>query len=984
MIRNSARILTVLVLSLALASFAVAQRQTGSVAGKTVDSEGLPLPGAIVTLEGPSLMGTLTYTTSDSGDFRFPSVPPGQDYVVTIELPGFNILKRGGIIVSVGKTVSLTITMEEATIEEEVTVVAATPTIDVKSSKVSVNYDSEMIQNVPLRRDFYDVIKTAPGIISEETDFHRSFVSHGGTVRSNQVAMDGMTLNDPSVGTNMVGMPFDVFEEFEFELGAHPAEVGQTEGAYVNIVTKSGGNRFSGMLMAYFYNDSMVKPLIPASEAEAVGLAEPTGYKNWQDYSGTLGGPFIKDKLWFFANVRHTDRTLQAESLISGVVDMPRTEWNTFLKLTFKPTGALQFTGMWSYKNWDAPYLPDFGLGYYQEVTTVPSIDGAKDHSIQFMVNWIPSQNTFFDIRFNYFYDVDPWRFHPDLDPNTPTAYDLVTGAYTGAPRFNEDYTNKYWKAQASATHYADDFLGGDHEFKIGAEYQNADFVWDWYKKNWDYQLLADGDKWSLGYGVGLLYAMTAGAEKGDTAPGTDSWKLSAFIQDSWTIGDRLTLNIGLRYDESHGTVLGGTFLPAGSTSPVLTMLAPNIFREQNIPDEKDIMVWKDFSPRIGAVFDVFGDGTTSIKASWSRYNEVMMSQYFSKMTPVYPDLYGALWIDLNLNKEYDTTDFYQTLYSPLEPENFDLDDLLDPNMKSPYSTEFIVGIEREIFKDFSLGITYTYKNKGRIVEDVDWLRGINPDNGNWVAYTVSEPGWDAEFGTADDADITVYAVKAGAEELRYVFTNPEGAERKYHGVDFIFQKRMANRWQLLGSVTLSKFEGNLGAGYGDTWGFSGGSDSPNWFVNRYGRLDFDRPVQIKLQGTVLLPLDFALSAFYFHFSGEPWGRQLRIYFPPDPAYDAANPPFTEVQAEAPGERRRRSRNNIDMRLEKSFTFGSFGRLGIYLDVVNVLGENWFDINEDPGGWILPDGSFQQWPVYGDHYGANGLRVYKVSARFTF
>ena len=938
MIRNSVKIFLVLLFCFAVATFTLAQRQTGSIFGKTTDKEGVPLPGVTVTLSGPALMGTLSYTTADSGDFRFPSVPPGSDYVLTVELTGFKTLKSGGIIVSVGKTVAINITMEEAAIEEEVTVVAATPTVDVRSSKVSVNYDAELIANVPLRRDFYDVITTAPGIISEETDFHRSFVSHGGTVRSNQVAMDGMTLNDPAVGTNMVGMPFDVFEEFEFELGAHPAEVGQTEGAYVNIITKSGGNTFHGQVIAYYYNESMVKPLIPEPEAQAVGLESPKGYKNWQDYSGTLGGPIFKDKLWFFANARYTDRTLEAETLLDGVVELPRTEWNTFIKLTFKPMASLQLTGMWSFKNWDAPYLPDFGIDYYQQVTTAPSIDNAQDHTIQFMANWIPSQNTFFDIRFNYFYDVDPWRFHPDLDPNTSTKIDIVTGTYSGAPRFNEDYFNQYWKAQVSATHYADDFLGGDHEFKIGAEYLNADFTWDWYKKNWDYEILADGDKWALGYGVGLLYAMTAGADKGDTAPSTDQWRVSAFIQDSWTVADRLTLNIGLRYDESHGTVLGGTFLPGGSTSPVLTMLAPNIFKEQNIPDAKNIMVWKDFSPRIGVVFDVFGDGTTSIKASWSRYNEVMMSQYFGKMTPVYPNLYGALWIDLNLNRQYDTTDYYIQIYSPLEPENFKLEDLLDPKLKSPYSTEFIVGIERELFKDFSVGLTYTYKNKGRFVEDIDWYRGIDPDSGNWVPYTVHEPGWDAEFGTADDADITVYAVKAGAPESVLVLTNPEGAVRKYHGVDFIFQKRMSNRWQLLGSVTLSKFEGTLGSDYGSTWGFSGGFNSPNYLVNRYGRLDFDRPVQIKLQGTVLLPLDFALSAFYLHMSGVPWGRQLRIYFPADSAYDAANPPYTEVQAEAPGSRRRLSRNNIDMRLEKTFRFGDIGRLGIFLDVVNLLG----------------------------------------------
>jgi len=655
MIRNSVKIFLMLLFCCVLFTFGFAQRQTGSIVGKTVDKEGVPLPGVAVTLSGPALMGTLSYTSTDSGDFRFPSVPPGSDYVITLELTGFKTLKQGGIIVSVGKTVSLTITLEEAAIEEEVTVLAATPTIDVRSSKVAINYSSEMIENIPLRRDFYDIITTAPGIISEGTDFHRSFVSHGGSVRGNSVAVDGMTMNDPIVGTNMTGLPYDIFDEFEFELGAHPAEVGQTEGAYVNIITKSGGNTFSGMLMAYFYNDSMVKSLIPRAEAEAVGLTQPQGFKNWQDYSGTLGGPFIKDKLWFFANIRYTDRTLAGETLTEGYVELPRTEWSTYLKLSWKPTGSLQFVGFYHFKNWDSPWLMDFGISYRQSMDAFPYIDNAQDHIIQIMANWVANQNLFFDLRFNYYRDLDPWRTHPDLDQNIPLIYDIATGVFSG-PYYNELYDTVYWKGLASATHYADDFLGGDHEFKFGVEYQNAPFTWDVFKKSPYYSIQAYGDVWALGPGMGLLYGLTWGEKEGDNKLKATLWRFSAYVQDSWTIADRLTFNIGLRYDESHGNMLGGTFTPAGANLPVLSMLAPQVFKQYDIADYNDVIVWKDFSPRVGVVFDVFGDGSTSLKASWARYNEPLQIQYFSAMSPTYIAVFGALWIDLDMNKNFDTT----------------------------------------------------------------------------------------------------------------------------------------------------------------------------------------------------------------------------------------------------------------------------------------------------------------------------------------
>jgi len=216
--------------------------------------------------------------------------------------------------------------------------------------------------------------------------------------------------------------------------------------------------------------------------------------------------------------------------------------------------------------------------------------------------------------------------------------------------------------------------------------------------------------------------------------------------------------------------------------------------------------------------------------------------------------------------------------------------------------------------------------------------------------------------------------------------SNPRDAERKYQAMELIVQKRMSNRWQFLGSLTLSKFEGNVGASYGWSGGNTGTLENPNGYVNGYGRLDMDRPVMIKLQGSVQLPLDFMVSAYYMHASGIPWNRTLTVSLPLfiDPRFDTAQPTQFPVNAEAPGSRRLQARNNLDLRVEKTFTIGSFGQVGIFLDVLNALGERWFDINQDPGGTIFADGSFLQNPQFGQFTAANGLRTYKLSVRFTF
>ena len=214
------------------------------------------------------------------------------------------------------------------------------------------------MRNIPLERDFYDVILSAPGILSspEGKQLTRSFSSHGGTVRSNQVAIDGINVNDPLTNMNRLAFSFDTFEEFEFELGAHPAEVGMIDGAYINIVTKSGGNKFHGEVSAYFFTENMVTSLIPESEAQAVGLTKPTGLDKLGDYNFSLGGPIVKDKLWFFTNGRYLKWDLKVETLPDGLFSIPHDEITAFAKLTFQPLPSIKLTGMGSFGNVDEPH----------------------------------------------------------------------------------------------------------------------------------------------------------------------------------------------------------------------------------------------------------------------------------------------------------------------------------------------------------------------------------------------------------------------------------------------------------------------------------------------------------------------------------------------------------------------------------------------------------------------------------------------------
>ena len=243
--RTSLKALLILFISMSIISTAVAQTQTGILAGKVLDQDGVPLPGVVVTISSPNLLGTQSFVTTGSGSFRFPAATPGT-YAMVTELAGFKKLTLTGIVIGVGKTTTIPVTLELSAIEEEITVTARAPAIDTKSAKEAVSYTRELLDNIPIQRDLYDVMNSAPGVISEGRVYRRTVSSHGSSVAQNLYSVDGCDFTCPMVNYALTNISVDLYEEVEMVIGAHPADVGSFGGAYINIVTKSGGNDFHG------------------------------------------------------------------------------------------------------------------------------------------------------------------------------------------------------------------------------------------------------------------------------------------------------------------------------------------------------------------------------------------------------------------------------------------------------------------------------------------------------------------------------------------------------------------------------------------------------------------------------------------------------------------------------------------------------------------------------------------------------------------
>ncbi len=1050
----------ILLIALGMTSITFAQgRQTGSIRGVVKDTEGNFLPGCTVTLTGPALIGQRSYITSDTGSFRFPALSPGRDYQVRVEMPGFKTVIRPGLIVSVGKVTDIEVVMEVTTLEEEVTVTAESPVVDVETSKVSVNYGAEFLATIPMNRDLYGIQNSIPGAVSEGVDYRRTSSILGGTVRSQLYQLDGVPMNDPATFYPMANINVDVYEEIEFGIGSLPAEVGQADSVVVNIVTKSGGNKYSGSLSAYYSGESLVNQLLSPEDLEAVGVNAPESYLDYKDGTLSFGGPIVPDKLWFFLNGRRQlwaranpetyDVRLQRINLREWTFspeelqhfDIEHEEWMGFGKLTFQITPNIRYMGMYHWNNIYEPVYQNRTSNTYTFACTI-IWDHENSHTTTHQLNWVLNQNTFLDIRGTYIHRHFPILLRPEYKDNY-FVYDREEAVRWGNSYYGDDYIRKKALASASMTHFADDLFGGSHEFKIGGEFEHTVYGLDRYKgyepgDNPYYTYWRDynaGNKYyySTSSRSGRL-RMRPFAERGVVWKYDNTRRWSAYVQDNAVFG-RLAVNVGLRFDYGYqyepeqtrpdmSYTIGPEFMNPELNDPNPNILLEALNDQYHNDDSIDfnevsaldalttpwrkIVEFTTLSPRIGIVYDLFGNGKTALKASFSRYYEPIWSAKYNGANFMSGGAMNWYWYDANRNGYMDLPLPDGRYGAPADPQYTDEDgdyyrltsyDVQDVNfkyypddLKPPYMHEFMAGIEHELVADFKIGLQFVYKVNKNIVEDVDKNNGYDPnatdDLGRpiWLPYDFIDPGMDGEWGTSDDQNMTVYGLADYAPTRTYEGANPPEAKREYTALILTFNKRMSNRWQLQGSVLYSAFKGNCDPGYSATEGESTMFDNPNTLINSYGRVAFDRPWQVKLMGSIILPYDIILTGYFQHRSGSAWARTLaRVYFADE--IDTQDSYASDIYTETNGTRRNPPYTMFDMRLEKTFNISDFGKLGLIMDIFNLFGRSGYNITGNPYPYIYPSEDPPEIDLsstYGDLTSAYGVRSIRFGVRFTF
>ena len=288
-----------------------AQRTTGGISGVVKDPSGAVLPGATVTATGPNIVGAQTAVANELGLYRLVNLPPGE-YQVSYTLTGFKTVNRKGVRVGLGQQLEENASLEVSQLQESVEVVAESSVVDTTSNEVGSNYDRTWVENAPLRRySFFDLVKSSPGTLDGGDGSRRSMV-YGSGYDENSFQLDGVDITDNYFNESSAEPNVDAIEEVEvLSLGA-PAEYGNLTGAVFNIVTRQGTNQFHGDVNYFHQSDGLTSNNTTSLKNPDGTFVDACGDNRcpwvrdtFKDFTAQLGGPIVKDKLWFFASFQY-------------------------------------------------------------------------------------------------------------------------------------------------------------------------------------------------------------------------------------------------------------------------------------------------------------------------------------------------------------------------------------------------------------------------------------------------------------------------------------------------------------------------------------------------------------------------------------------------------------------------------------------------------------------------------------------------------
>jgi hypothetical protein len=871
----------------------VAQEQRASIEGVVKDAQGGAIVGATVTAQLASALETrgervygagVSVVTDASGKYRFASLAPGR-YEITTTLSGFAPAKVQNIDLRLGQQLNIPFTLNPGGLTETVQVVAESPLIAITQSARSTSIRAEEIDKMPKGRDFASLVTQASGANMEAKSGTNAIMIDGSSGGENRWIIDGAEATNIQSGAQGKTMVTDFVEEVQVKSSGYTAEYGGSTGGVINVLSKSGSNQWRGDALFYYQSDSLESDprptlrLKPTNDRESEYVTYPKDSYNRYEPGFSLSGPIVRDKVWFFAGYipqfRPLDRTVK---FISDGSTRTFSEDYKSNYLTSNVTA--QVGSQWRIR-------AAYNLSNQKYDGTLPGQDGAGNPNANYAVNnvypnwgasatidWTPSNKVFMSLRTGYtasdaytegVYEKDRVTYSGSSIgvPGVPPEWQQASG-YANVPTNTASTRNKQKRFQVQ---YDTTFFfsgGGEHQLKAGIQLDRLGLdqltgeQGNLVRVYWNQSLSGSRGL----YGRYQVRSNGPFPQQGFITQGDVSVNnLGLFVQDSWTIGRRLTLNLGLRTENEH--------VPTFSTDPTVPQYG---------------IQWgfgKKLAPRAGFAYDVSGDGKTKVYGSWGVFYDIF------KLELPLGSFGGQKWLEYyytldsaDLSQIVDNPNCPPTCPGTLQRGPIDFrhvslgSDYIDPNLKPMQMQEFVVGAEHELASNLSVSARYVHKKLVRAIDDTGSVDAQQNE-----IYIIANPG-------------------EGLTANAYTFSDGSGIvampkpKRDYDGVELALNKRMSNNWSGRFSYLWSRLYGNY-SGLSQT--DENGRQSPN--VGRlydypvmefdqtgqgvYGVLATDRTHQFKAQ--LLYDFKFGLSTGlnWYGASGLPRSREMG-FLPPN------------------------------------------------------------------------------------------------------